>query len=175
MDHLWERYWSLFLVAWFMLGSPGEWSRNHHHDNGVLTAFSKWWFLRKNPRKALVGSLALNASVFLTFWVSSLWLVHTEQNLKEKAHFNYSDCTDKYSENNLKKHETSHQAKIFATFCVFFKHFAKVGNSCGFRVGRKKFRPLGVIEKASPPHHIKKEEALLVQMGVRGAEEAIWI
>ena len=130
MDHLWERYWSLFLVAWFMLGSPGEWSRNHHHDNGVLTAFSKWWFLRKNPRKALVGSLALNASVFLTFWVSSLWLVHTEQNLKEKAHFNYSDCTYKYSRYNFNLFENhwkqSQEARNLASskdicdfLCVF--------------------------------------------------------
>ena len=60
--------------------------------------------------------------------------------------------------------------KKIGTFCVFFqtlwqgRKFLRISSR-----EKKKFHPLGVIEKASPRHHIKKEEeALLVQMGVRG-------
>ena len=68
------------------------------------------------------------------------------------------------------KHQTSNQKKKIGTFCVFFqtlwqgRKFLRISSR-----EKKKFHPLGVIEKASPRHHIKKEEeALLVQMGVRG-------
>ena len=114
----------------------------------------------ESPRKALVGSLVLNASVFLTFWVGSLWWTTVCQNLRLKSHFDLRN----FQAPNLKSE------KKIGTFCVFFqtlwqgRKFLRISSR-----EKKKFHPLGVIEKASPRHHIKKEEeALLVQMGVRG-------
>ena len=45
------------------------------------------------------------------------------------------------------KHQTSNQKKKLGLFVCFFKHFGKVGNSCGFRVGRKKVPSLGSYRK----------------------------